>query len=118
MPVMLPWPPPSAHRCWSPGSLSRMRTLRASWRRTRDTSTRTQPPDGPGQHGIKLRIPDWDCTEEETPVGSIAYHDEDRVIASDLQIGSINGDFTVDQPSAVTVDAEALAADVGSRRQV
>src|SRR4029453_16675259 len=81
-------------------------------------SASTQPANRRGQDGVELGVPDRHRTEEEAPIRSVAYHDEDHVVASDLEIRSVNSDFTVDQPSAVTVDAQALAADIGSSRQI
>jgi hypothetical protein len=59
-----------------------------------------------------------DCTEEESPVLAIAYHDEDRVITCNGKIGSIDGDLAIDQPSVMAVDVQTLATDIGSGGQI
>ena len=43
---------------------------------------------------------------------------EDHVISCDFDIGSVDGDLTVDQPSTPAVDAQAFAADVCPRWHV
>src|SRR6187431_2633705 len=78
------------------------------------TLARMQLADGTGEYRIKLGIADRHRTEEEAPILAIAYHDEDRVVAFDLKIGPVDGDLAVDQPAAVTVDAQAFATDVVS----
>src|SRR5215211_6434845 len=73
---------------------------------------------GAGKHGVKLRVANRHRAEEEAPILPIAYHDEDRVITSEWNIKLVDGDLTLDQPSAMAVDAQAFAADIAASWQV